>query len=111
MKVNNVKLEWNVLFHDFNKDEIIPYNIFYGDFPVELSKYLKKQKTYKYEDIKEYMNKWALYNYWCKSEYEILVSGLHTKAKDFKIDVYTQIKMNIDRITEYVIKEMDIKYE
>ena len=111
MKVKNVKLKWNVLFHDFNKDEIIPYNIFYDDFVLDLSKYLKKQKSYNFEDIKEYINKWAMYQYWSRTEYEIIVSGLHTKAKDFKIDVYTQIKMNLDRVTEYVIKEMDIKYE
>ena len=53
-----------------------------------------------------------MYYYWCKSEFEIEVGGLFAKhQKEFeKIDIYRQIEMNLDRITEYVNKELRLNF-
>lgn len=110
MKVKNVKLNWNAYYYNFNKECIECMNIFYGSFPNQLYTYLTKIKTYTYDNIKQYILDWAQYNYWSKVEYELYVCNVINNVKDVrvKIDVYNQICINIDRICEYIIKEMEI---
>ena len=55
--------------------------------------------------------KWARYYYWSRTEHEILVGGLFKNCKLEKIDIFRQIEMNLDRITEYVNKELKIEKE
>lgn len=99
------KLEWNVLAYNFNTNEIINYNIFSGHFFTEL----KHENPKTYIELKEFIKKWARYYYWSRTEHEILVGGLFKNCKLEKIDIFRQIEMNLDRITEYVNKELKIK--
>lgn len=113
MKVKNVNLEWKVLRHDSSSNEIKEYNVFRSDFIVKLHKEVLKKNVTNYEQLKEFINKDFMYYYWSKSECEILVGGLLIKdmEKDLtKIDIYTQLKMNLDRITEYVNKKLNLKF-
>lgn len=99
------KLEWNVLIEDFNTHKIRLYNIF-GTYFIED---LKKEKIESLEDLKEFIDQWARYHYWSRTEYEIMVGGLFNEIDEFeKIDVYYQISMNLDRIAEYVNKELGL---
>lgn len=102
----NIKLEWNVLWHDFNSNKIKNLNIFNSDFANEL----KSKQIKSYKELKGYIDSWARYHYWCRAEYEISVGGLFSKYPDEfeKIDIYKQIKMNLDRITEYVNNKLQI---
>lgn len=113
MKVKNVKLEWNVLLWDNNQNKVRNYNIFYHGFIERLHKEIVRKKSIKtYADLKEYIKRWAMYNYWCKCEFEIFIGDFLTKEEDFeKIDAYRQIEMNLDRITEYVINELKINFK
>ncbi len=101
-----MNLEWNVLIHDFNKDKIKKYNIFRAD----LFEKIKKAECKTFTELREIINKWARYHYWGRAEYEIAVGGLFSKypEKFEKIDIYRQIEMNLDRITEYVGKNLGI---
>lgn len=101
-----MKLEWNVLIHDFNKDKIEKYNIFRAD----LFEDIKKAKCKTFVELRETIDKWAKYHYWSRAEFEIAVGGLFSKypEKFEKIDIYRQIEMNLDRITEYVGKNLRI---
>ncbi len=108
MKVKNKKLRWDVLNWDFNSNKLINFNIFYQDFIDELYKRYKNKKINTKEDLKNYI---LLYcrKYWCRREYEILVGDLSSSRDEFiKIDVFSQVEMNIDRITEYVNRELEI---
>lgn len=99
------KLEWNVLIEDFNTHKINPYNILGTHFMENF----KKEKIESLEDLKEFIDQWARYHYWSRTEYEIMVGGLFAKIDEFKkIDVYYQISMNLDRIVEYVNKELGL---
>ena len=56
-----------------------------------------------------------MYNYWSRTEYEISMGPLWpNKLEDLKefekIDVYRQIKMNLDNICKYIVCMMDIKF-
>lgn len=114
MKIKNVKLEWYVLMYNVKEHSIKPYNALNNELILELHKEIvKKKRITNYEELKEYVRKWFLYHYWCKAEYEVLIGRFFFESdKDLiKIDVYTQLMLNIDRIIEYLIKKLDIKFK
>lgn len=53
-----------------------------------------------------------MYYYWSRCECEIAVGDLFAKYPDEyeKIDAFRQIEMNLDRMVEYIIRELDIKF-
>lgn len=94
-----MKLEWNVLYYNFNSDKIEKLNIFNSNFINELDEATINDR----ESLKKYIKDWARYNYWSRAEYEVIVGGLFKNCKKEKIDIYKQIEMNLDRITDYVL--------
>ena len=112
MKVKNANLEWKVLRHDFNTNEIVLYNVVGQEFIDTLHKAVISKKVASYEQLKEFIDRYFMRKYWCRAEHEIAVGGLFAKSeKDLtKIDIYTQLKMNLDRITEYVNAELKINF-
>jgi hypothetical protein len=112
MKVKNVKLEYYVLRHDFNENKIVRYNVFYTSWPEEIRKKIKSNKIQSRDDLKDWLSKEFKYHYWCKSEHEIAVGSLFSKSQDDleKIDIWYQIELNIDMITDYVISKMEIQF-
>lgn len=109
MKIKNVKLEWNVLLFDFNKQKIVPYNIFSTFTSQDIADRIKRDNITDYNSLKESIEIMFRAVFWSRVEYEVLVNGIHSKVEPFKIDVWEQIKINLDRILEYIINEMDIK--
>ena len=96
-------MEYYVLFHEFNNDEIKMWNIFNNSkFNDGVQELLKKFITF--SDFKEKLKSLAVYCFWCKSEYEIICSGLNEEYdKEYKIDIYTQIEPNLDMLARYII--------
>ena len=113
MKVKRAKLVWNVLRFDSNQQKIVDYNIFGSRFVMELHKEITKKHVTNLKELKEFINNWAIYYYWSRAEFEIAAGGLFGRdIKEFeKIDVYRQVKMNLDRITEYVNNELKINFK
>ena len=113
MKVKNANLKWLVLMCDFNSKEIRGYNVFNKAFVEELHKKVLKKKVTNKEQLKNFIDSFFMYHYWSKSEFEILVGGLFVKdEKDLtKIDIYTQLKMNLDLIVEYVNQELKLNFK
>lgn len=111
MKIKNANLSWKVLNHDFNKDKIINQDIFYSTSSEEIAKRIKRDKIDSYEKFRESMEIYFKNQFWCRAECEIMVAGLHTRVKAEKIDMYRQIEMNLDRILEYIINEMQIDFK
>lgn len=110
MKVKNVNLVWNVLNWDFNSGKVVTFNIFGHDFCEDIYKRIRKGEIKSFQDLKDRTDKWAMYNYWSRTEYEMLVGGLFNKDELEKIDVYKQIKMNLDLIAQYVVRMMEIEF-
>ena len=113
MKVKNVKLEWNVLMWDSNNKKVVNYNVLDNELIERLHKEIVKKKTIiNYEQLKENVKRWCMYYYWSKCEHEILVSGWLAEEDEFeKIDAWRQIEMNLDRMCEYVIRELKINFD
>lgn len=109
MKIKNSNLTWYVLHHDFNNDKIIKYNVMTG-IAEALHKKIKNKEVHNKQTLKEFLIKDFRYHYWCKSEHEIMVSGLHTRSEAEKIDAWRQLEMNIDQIVEYVNLKCDLGF-
>lgn len=97
-------MEWYVLLHDFNKDKVISYNIFNNS---KLDKELKelKENYISKENFVSELDKILRWCFWSKSEYEIVVGDLFEKDLDKyeKIDVYQQLKPNLNTLADYII--------
>lgn len=110
--MKTTKLEWYVLNHDFNSKKIISYNVLNG-WEDALKEARKKKKFNNRETLKNYLKREFMYYYWCKAECEISVGGLFVKDIDkdlFKIDIWSQLEPNLDRITDYVISAMNFRF-
>lgn len=98
-------LEWYVYLEDFNNKKIIKYNIFnhYG-FCQDLKDIIKKTKNK--DKFSEKIKRSAMYYFWSKCEYEILITTWFER-KDFKnekIDVYDQLQLNWNAFIDYIWK-------
>ena len=96
-------MEWNVFYHDSNKQELKTFNIFnHSTFNENVQKLLKKYKDK--NEFAENLKRELMYYFWCKSEYEVIISpwcgGRNTK--DIKVDIYTQVMNNWDIFLDYV---------
>ena len=91
-------LVFNVIVYNFNTKKFVPYNIF-----TYLEREFKKSSL---KDMsKESLMSWILdksrYMFWSRCEYEVILSPwppIGGIAK--KIDVFEQIEMNIEVITD-----------
>ena len=101
------QMKWYVLRHDFNSNKIENFNIFdHWRFSEDIEKALKKYENF--NTFKENVKKELMYYFWCKSEYEIIVGGLHAELdwENFeKIDIYNQVLPNLDIFCKYIIDE------
>lgn len=105
---------FNVLIWDVNHDELMYYDV----IPYLLRQYneTKKMDSYKEtpktrDEFKEFIKKEAMYQWWSRCEYEILVSDWPKHGKEIKIDVYHQVLMNLDVITDIIINIVKNEHE
>ena len=112
MKKKNVKLEYYVIRVDSSTDKLKRYNIFYDGFIEELAKRMKRDNIDNREKLKDYLKRWAMYNYWSRCECEIVVGSLfkHSEEDLKKIDMWYQIEKNLDMITDYIINKCKIEF-
>lgn len=106
MRIKNANLEWYALYEV--NGEIKYRNIIRPEFKEEISKRIKNGKIRSYKDLKEYLKREFMYYYWSKVEYELIVIPMFCKDKLKKIDVWSQLEPNLDKITKYVINEMNL---
>ena len=106
---------FNVIRYDFNSKKFVPYNVipYFVDSYKELvenhkkypkSKYYKVPKRFK--QFKKFVEKEALYQFWGRCEYEIILESWPSQNVEKKIDVYYQIMMNIEIVTKLVIESI-----
>ena len=126
------KLEWNVFYHDINKQKITTLNIFnHWKFAEDVQKSLKKLKDK--DEFAEHLRRDLMYYFWSKYEYEVVITSFppyitmdelsrlndeRWSHKDrygtdyvrqnvnldtgIKIDIYEQVMNNWDIFLDYV---------
>ena len=105
-------LHWYVLNYDWNQKKVVNQDIFWRDYEETLKKARRNKKFTDYNSLKEYLRRDFQYHYWSKAECEIAVGDVFPRSLDEleKIDMYRQIEMNLDRITEYVIHQLKFRF-
>ena len=110
MRKKNVKLEWYVLRYDTSTRKIINYNVLnYLNIEDLHKRVVKKKEIQNIEELKDYLRSKMFYNFRSRAEHEIIVSGRFAKENEIEIiDAFRQIEMNLDQMTEYVNKKLEI---
>ena len=96
-------MKFNVIIENHGKFEaydIIPYlkRVYEAD--------KRKLNLKTKEDFKNFIIREAKYQWWSRCEYEIILVDWPGQRNEKKIDVYWQIMLNIDLITEIFMKEI-----
>ena len=87
---------------------IIPYDI----IPYFVNTYKElKEKDYKkvpetFEEFKKFVKDEGMYQFWARCQYEVILVDWPCQQVEKKIDVWDQIEMNLDIITEILMKEI-----
>ena len=105
IKVKGLKLEWKVLNCNYNDKKVEFFDVIRQDLIDKIVEKYRKKELKNIDELKEIIKGWAFYHYGSRCEYEIIVEDLFDRCSE-KIDVYTQIMMNIDRFAEYIAREM-----
>ena len=106
----NKDMKWYVILWDFNRDEIEYFNIFQSRSFSDGIRDLLKQKGLTREEFIEAVRHETKYSFWCKCEYEIIVSGVFGD-KDKKVDAYSQLEKNLDILSDYIAKCNNYKFK
>lgn len=96
-------MEWNVFYHNVNIQKIVPFNIFqHGRFRKDVEELLKDFDDK--EDFAKQLKSELMYNFWCKSEYEVIISPWcgGRSTEDIKVDIYSQVMLNWEIFVDYV---------
>lgn len=100
------KNRFYVLNWDFNTDSLEEYDIlpYFRDCYKSLNK-SKRPSTDK--EWKDFVKKNGMYEFWSRCQYEIIVTGWPKQKNEAKVDVWRQIKMNIDLIVKILMEEFE----
>lgn len=94
--------KFNVIVEDINRKSFVYYDV----IPYLVEQYHKsKNKPKTIEEFKKFILDESMYQWWSRCEYEIILETWPVSGVEKKIDVHWQVKMNIDIITEIVMKE------
>lgn len=95
------ELEWNVILP---RPTALYYNIFnsvkFRNALMDLKYRARKERLI---DLREKLRSILAYCFWCKAEYEVIIKGLFD-TEEHKIDVYSQIMPNIDKLYNYLLE-------
>ncbi len=117
MKRKNKNLQWYAFMYDFNSHKLERINVLGERFAEDILKRIKRDKINNYNDLKEGIKRELTYYYWSRAEYEVLVTDLFPRDYEefcntsIKIDIWYQLEPNLDRIVEYVMKELNIEFK
>ena len=99
-----MSIEWYAYYHDYNKNEIRPFNVFdHCDFLNDCKKNAKANAK-DYDRFCEQLRRDLQYYYWSKCEWELVLIpwvSRHEKCEE-KVDVADQIMLNWKAFCDYV---------
>lgn len=105
---NKENPEWIVFIKNTNSRRIELFNIFdHASFREDCNQIFRRIKHFDNEEFlmfEEYIESIIKYYFWCKCEWEIMLSCFphYEKFKDRKIDVYEQVMVNWDHFIDYL---------
>lgn len=107
------KKRFNVLTWDVNSDSLRIYDVMpylrecYAKRSSRRSfgidKYGGRPKTR--SEFLDFVDMESMYMFWSRCQWEMICHGWPVRKNDYKLDVYEQIKMNIDIIVDILYEE------
>lgn len=97
-------MEWYVFYDEINRNTIEQFNIFdHSRFADGCARALEKNADNR-ENFAEDIRLELMYYFWCKCEWEVVISGFPPSPKDKprKVDVYSQVMLNFQRFIDYL---------
>ena len=96
-------MEFNTIIYNFNEKRFESYDI----IPYLLDEYKNSSEKLEYfADFKNFILNKSANLWWGRCEYEIILSNWPGENHKEKWDIYSQIKLNIDIITNIFINEI-----
>ena len=109
MKHFNV-INYNCNAQKFELYDVIPYLVrTYKDLKKSKSKQKYNPLPVTFDEFKKFIKDESLYQWWSRCEYEIVLVDWPCQKHEEKWDVYDQIMMNLDTITEIVMESVKAK--
>jgi hypothetical protein len=102
-------LIWKVYIENFNAKRIEQYNVFdHFKFSEEVKVAYKEHKD-DFDAFSVSVQRSLMYYFWSKCEWEIILSHWPPRkdAREEKIDVYDQVRLNWDHFCDYVWSRRD----
>ena len=95
-------MEWCVYYYNMNTKAIESFNIFnHSGFMNDVKNILSEKLDY--EEFKKKLESNLFYYYAFKSEWETIIRPwVGCKDAELKIDIYQQVKLNLDKFAQYV---------
>lgn len=93
---------FNVINYNINKQKFEAYDIM--SYLIKCYKEEKK-KPKTFEELKQFVKEKSMHQFWARCEYEIILVDWPGQKIEEKWDIYDQIMMNLDTITDIVMKE------
>ena len=121
MKKKNIDLEYYVFNLDHD-DRLYRANILNQDLIDRIYKDVKSGRVKTFEELRHELHCHFLM-YWSRIQFEYMVSGVFQNMKSLmqrenrnypvgkKVDVFYQIEKNLNIITEYIIRKMELPIE
>lgn len=94
----------NVNAQKFETYDVMPYLIRCYD---EVKR--KETKPTTFDEFKEFVKSKSMYMYWSRCQYEVVLQSWPSGGHEKKIDVHWQLMMNIDVVTEILIRNVGVK--
>lgn len=97
-------MEFNVIRWDINRNTIVPYDV----LPYFRKEYNKcEDKPITKEQWESFIISKGKYQFWSRCEYEIIISPWPRQDKKLKIDVWSQIEINLPIIVDILMSEFN----
>ena len=106
------KRKFYVLTWDFNRDKIEHYDVLpylRNRLEERIEKNKKDEDEYfkvpkSFDEFKKFVEDESLYQFWSRCEYEIILKDWPCGKTEEKWDIYDQIMMNLDIITNLLME-------
>ena len=99
-------IPFNVINFEFNSKTFESYDVM--PYLINCYKNVKRKKECPktFEDFKKFVESKSMYMYWSRCEYEIILSDWPGQNINKKIDIHEQLMMNIDIVTDILMKNI-----
>ena len=99
---------WNVWTWNFNHDELELYDVV-PTFIKSLKSLKKVDFPRTVDELSKFLDQEAIYYFWSKCEWEMVIHSWPMHKNEEKVDVYSQLKLNWDAFVSVLWKYIEDK--